>query len=334
MIKYLITGFAMAAAVWSTVIPTSTVERAAARGFLLLQKSGYKFTNGRPEKCASCHHNTLTAMVAELAATKGIASIDSLKTDRIQSMCRVIRFGANPNLQNTFVQANFIAPYMLLGLHASGYTADPYTDMACDFVMSQALPDGRWVTESGRPPLETGEIHLIAFSIRAIRLYAPPAKRAQVDAIVARSRRYLEKADPDGQQELVFQLLGLHWSDGDPARVAAVAKKLRSLQRPDGGWSQLPTLGSDAYATGQALFALAETGMCAPDEPCYQQGLNYLLKTQDESGGWAVDTRAYPIQPFANSDFPPYDENQFISAAGSNWAVIAMLKALPDRKTD
>ena len=66
-------------------------------------------------------------------------------------------------------------------------------------------------------------------------------------------------------------------------------------------------------------------------DAAYQKGLNYLLKTQDESGAWIVATRSYPIQPFFNSDFPPYDENQFISAAGTNWAVIALMNALPDK---
>jgi hypothetical protein len=34
-------------------------------------------------------------------------------------------------------------------------------------------------------------------------------------------------------------------------------------QRADGGWSQLRSLTSDAYATGQALVALAESGILA-----------------------------------------------------------------------
>ncbi|MEO8821377.1 MAG: hypothetical protein ABI267_03760, partial [Ginsengibacter sp.] len=90
-------------------------------------------------------------------------------------------------------------------------------------------------------------------------------------------------------------------------------------------------LKSDAYATGQTLYALYESGMEQPDDAVYQKGLNYLLKTQDENGAWFIATRSFPIQPFVDSNFPPYDDNQFISAAGSNWAVMALLNALPDK---
>jgi len=98
-----------------------------------------------------------------------------------------------------------------------------------------------------------------------------------------------------------------------------------------GGWSQLPTLPSDAYATGQALYALYESGSVKPDDDVYQRAVRYLLKTQDDEGAWVVITRSCPIQPFFSSGFPPYYENQFISAAASSWAVIALLNALPDK---
>ena len=317
----------------ASLIPEESIERAAAKSFLILQQSGYRFITGRPEKCASCHHNTLTSMVAELAGRKGIPGIDSFTLNRVQAMERMIYTTTNPNAVTKFVAANFGPPYILLGLYAEKYPANPYTDIAVDYLMSQARPDGGFITESGRPPLETGEIHLAATSIRAIQLYASPAKQAHVEALVARCRQWLEKARPEEQQELAFQLLGLYWCGGDASRIKEVAQKLVSLQNADGGWSQMPTLRSDAYATGQALYTLFESGMVKPDDPLYQKALNYLLSTQDESGGWIVETRAYPIQPFINSGFPPYDENQFISAAGTNWAAMALLNALPEKVT-
>ena len=55
-----------------------------------------------------------------------------------------------------------------------------------------------------------------------------------------------------------------------------IAKDLIAAQNPDGGWSQLSTLPSDAYATGQALMALSESGSLTISSPAYQRGVQYL----------------------------------------------------------
>jgi len=71
--------------------------------------------------------------------------------------------------------------------------------------------------------------------------------------------------------------------------------------------------------------------MIKTDDAVYQKGLDYLLKTQNEKGAWFVATRSFPIQPPMTSDFPPYNHDEFISAAASNWAVMALMNALPDK---
>ncbi len=307
------------------------IERSATKGLLLLQRSGYTFITRSREKCASCHHNTLTSMASELAKQKAVPVIDSFAAYNVKTMERTLKAMCNPNLINEFLPVNFGAPYLLLGLSSEKYPANLYTDISVDYLVSQAKPDGSFLAESGRVPLETGDIHLTAMAIHAIQLYASPAKKNHVNELVTRTRQWLEKITTNQQQELAFQLLGMQWCGSNNDQKIKVSEKLKSTQNPDGGWSQLPTLKSDAYATGQTLYALYESGTAKPGDDVYQRGLSYLLKTQDGEGGWFVATRSYPIQPFFNSDFPPYDENQFISAAATNWAVMALLNALPDK---
>jgi hypothetical protein len=312
-------------------VSDSDIRQSVNKSFLILEKSGYLFTERSRLKCAGCHHTTLTSMVAASAREKGIPVIDSFSDKRVEAMIRNLKFASNPNLIDQFLTVNFNAPYTLLGLYAENYPAGIITDISVDYMISQAKPDGSFLTESGRVPLETGDIHCAAFSIRAIQLYASAAKKNHVDALVKRTRRWLETQNPDQQQEIVFQLLGMQWCGSSQDLKIPVAQKLIAMQHADGGWSQLTTLGSDAYATGQALYALCESGMAKPSDEVYQRGISYLLKTQETTGVWYVQTRSYAIQPFFSSSFPPNDESQFISAAATNWADLALLEGLPDK---
>lgn len=314
------------------VTDNAVIEQSATKGLLLLQKSTYTFTNNNRLKCASCHHNTLTAMATEIARQKGIPVIDSFTVSNVKAMEGDIIGACNSNQINQFLPISFPIPYLLLGLYAEKYPANMHTDISVDYIIGQAKPDGSFLAESGRVPLETGDVHLTAMAIRSIKLYAPAAKKKRVDELVIKTRQWLEKVQTNQQQELAFQLLGLQWCGSDNNHKIKIAEKLKSMQNEDGGWSQLPTLKSDPYATGQTLYALYESGMGKTNGAVYQKGINYLLKTQDKEGAWFVATRSFPIQPFVQSDFPPYDDNQFISAAGSNWAVMALLNALPDKK--
>src|SRR5262249_26262840 len=108
--------------------------------------------------------------------------------------------------------------------------------------------------------------------------------------------------------------------------IGSAITDVRPLQRPDSGWSQLPTLASDAYATGMALYALASAGVPAAD-PAYQAGLRYLLSTQATDGTWHVTTRAVGFQPYFESGYP-YKQDQWISAAGTAYAIMGIAAAV------
>ena len=128
-------------------------------------------------------------------------------------------------------------------------------------------------------------------------------------------------------EDHAFAVLGLIWGGGSDAAIARAARALLALQRPDCGWRQLPALGSDAYASGQALVALRESRVVAVKDAAYQRGVQHLVNSQLADGSWYVRTRAPAIQPYFDSDFP-HGPDQFISAAATNWAVMALLPAV------
>ena len=125
--------------------------------------------------------------------------------------------------------------------------------------------------------------------------------------------------------------MALSWSNASSASVSSALKALIASQRSDGGWSQLPTMGSDAYATGQALYALSASGKIPATDPVYQRGVKYLLRTQAPDGSWHVKTRSIWIQPYFESGFP-YGHDQWISAAGTGWAVMALSQTVEPQR--
>jgi hypothetical protein len=127
----------------------------------------------------------------------------------------------------------------------------------------------------------------------------------------------------------VFRLLGLTWAGSAESKKPAIEDVIRT-QRPDGGWAQTDFLQSDAYATGQALVALAEAGML-PSDSAYRKGVQWLLRKQLADGSWFVRTRSYPVQIYFESGFP-HGASQFISAAATNWATQALIRTYPVRK--
>jgi N-acyl-D-amino-acid deacylase len=79
--------------------------------------------------------------------------------------------------------------------------------------------------------------------------------------------------------------------------------------------------------TATALVALHRAGL-DPKHEVYKKGVQYLLNTQRDDGAWLVKARTKPLQVyFDNGDVG--GKSQFISFAATNWAVQALLEALP-----
>jgi hypothetical protein len=183
--------------------------------------------------------------------------------------------------------------------------------------------DGQWYNNLPRPPIQTGDIGATALAVHALQRYPLPGRKAQFENQVNRARHWLWKAKAQNTEARIYQLLGLAWA-GEPARkLQPLAKALLAEQHPDGGWAQLPGLPSDAYATGQALYALRVAAGLKASQSGVDRGLRYLVATQLDDGTWHVRRRAFPFQPTMNSGFP-HGRDSWISAAATSWAVMAL----------
>lgn len=300
------------------------VERAIAR----LQPIGPPFYEHN--KCISCHNQSLPAMAVRLARARGIsvdaalaahpsaASLETWKAVREQVML------GNGEMALGGFAANL--SYGMVAMAEEALAPNAVTDaMAYGLAMSQRANGSFNVAGPGefRPPIGSKtENQLTALSIRALTVYAPPGRAADTRARLARALEYVRSERPTETQDHVFKLLGLIWGGGTREERDAEARNLLALQRSDGGWAQLPTLQPDAFATGQALFALHLNGLAATTD-AYRKGAEYLRRTQLDDGSWFVRSRAFGFQPYFDAGFP-HGKDQFISAAATSWAAIAL----------
>jgi hypothetical protein len=200
------------------------------------------------------------------------------------------------------------------------------TDAAARYLKNRQFPDGHWPRAGHRPPLGSTDIQVTAMALRALQAFAVPTQRADYERAVSRAATWLRKAEPETTADQAFRLLGLAWAGGHDDVIRDAARALLELQRPDGSFSQLPSLDSDAFATGQAVVALHQSGALSVKDPAYRRGVEFLLARQLADGSWYVKSRSIPFQPYFESDFP-HGQDQWISAAATNWATLALTAA-------
>ena len=302
------------------------IRAAATRGVDLLAMTGPSVVKQRG--CFSCHHQGLPSLAGWYLRRAGIDATQIAGTNRtlvypiLQSSGILMQQGVAPAGEAATVA------WQLIGLGSDGQEANYFTDIAANYIAATQSPDGSWPDRWGRPPLEYSPVSATAVAIRALDLYGFSSRRKEFTARIANAVAWLAKKHPAASEESAMRLLGLVWGRASRAAIGDAANRLASVQRPDGGWAQLPALESDAYATGQALVALRESGRFQPASPAFIKGVKYLLGTQAPDGSWHVRGRSLPVQPLFESGFP-HGRDQWISAAGTSWAAMALSLAVP-----
>jgi len=307
----------------------AAIEKALAK----LQPASPGFTKGT--QCVSCHNQSLPAMAVKLAADRGVPVDRTLAAHPTEATLASWKAAREQYLLANAPAGGFVAgtPYALAALAEEGVAASPITDAVALCLANVQRRDGSWNVPVGvaggglRPPLGSiGSISLTALAVRGLSVYAPPGRQAETKTRLARALEFLRKAEPPDTQDEAFKLLGFVWSNEPASERAAQMKRLLALQGADGGWAQLPTMASDAYATGEALYALQAGGVSNQSE-AYRKGAAYLLRTQLEDGTWLVRSRGFGFQPYFETGFP-HGRDQFISVAATSWAGMALAYTL------
>jgi ankyrin repeat protein len=309
---------------------SGSAEEAVRKILPLLEVSGEPGFKDR--SCVSCHSNSLPAMSIAVARQKGFkVNEEQAKKELGFAVATDMPYLEQMRLGSTIGGASNTLGYTLMGMAAAGYPSDALTDAHIHYLSIHQSADGAWRNTSYRPPEEYSPFTTTAVVLRAIKLYPIPGRREEFETRIARAKRWLLSAKPYSTEERSMQLNGLSDAGVIAAERAPFVKALKSTQNANGSWSQLPGMPEEAYATGEALYALHISGDVSVKDVVYQRGIEWLLKNQLPDGTWFVPALAVPVQPHTFESFP-HGWHQFASEAGSSWATLALLFTLPDKQ--
>ena len=199
---------------------------------------------------------------------------------------------------------------------ANATTSDPALFKTVDYLLTVQQKDGAIPQGNEEPPILQGQFMLTGNALVAFEWAASHSKDPKYRQGANRAVGWIAANDPVTTQDMVFKIVSLNrYGNAEQKRAAwPIVEALASQQQEDGGWKEVTSLdGSNAFATGQVLYAFKRAGVSI-SSPMFQRGVEYLLKNQvidpvEANGMW----KAVHTQSQRKSDFAP-----------TMWAVIGL----------
>ena len=136
---------------------------------------------------------------------------------------------------------------------------------------------------------------------------------------------WLAGAEPENREAKVLKVLVAIRAGQAREKLQNAIGELLALQAADGGWSQNDQTKSDAFATGQMLYVLAQAGY-TDQQPEIRRAIDYLLSTQKPDGSWPMISRATPDgRPGSAKLLTP------ITIGASSWATLGLATLSPNK---
>jgi hypothetical protein len=212
---------------------------------------------------------------------------------------------------------------------ALGLGADPQPTPAVEAglrrlletVRSDQLEDGSWSAwPDTRPPMFGGS-HASMTALTTLALTQSPRNDPESSSAQGRAGRWLDSAESDcDPQSEALGLVALARANPPSARLRLLAERILRRPNADGGWSQTADMPSDAWATGQALYALAHAGIDGA-QAAAARGRAFLVQSQRDDGSWPMTSRPAPPSGKGADNLVP------ITGAASAWAVLGLVRA-------
>lgn len=304
------------------------IVNAVEKSIPLLEK-GSKGSIEQRKQCFNCHNQGLPIIALTTARSRGFRIDDENLTRQLQFTADFLARNKQRYLEGEGQGGQIdTAGYALWTLDVGGWKPDETTSAVAEYFLLRQADREHYRPESVRPPSEKSFFTSSYLALRGLTTFGKPEQKERIDARIKQVRDWLLKTAPEDTEDRVFRLRAVRLIDVSDDDIQKAAADLLTSQRPDGGWSQLPDMESDAYSTGSVLVALYDAGILTTDDERYGKGLRYLISTQQDDGSWHVVSRSKPFQTYFESGYP-HGKDQFISMAAAGWSTTALALAVP-----
>ncbi|MEP6754429.1 MAG: prenyltransferase/squalene oxidase repeat-containing protein [Chthonomonadales bacterium] len=302
----------------------ANVNSTITRGLSFLAKDAMAWK--KDHNCVSCHHAGLVIWSMREAKLRGHA-VDEPVLWELTNWVNETAYGTTVEPMPAGQPKKLSAGSAWFAL---GFQADPRPDAASQQELklilsameSQQTETGGWLSwPQTRPPF-FGESDDTMTALATLTVLSPAAK-GDAMAKTARDKgvKWLaETKTDDDPQSIALRLIVWKRLGRPKAEWMPLVQRIKERQNEDGGWSQEKDMSSDAWATGQALYALANAGV-RPREAAISRAQDFLMKTQREDGSWPMTSRQRARGGARATNLIP------ITAAGSAWAVLGLVRS-------
>ena len=312
----------------SAEVDSSSLHRRALEGaknaVRLIDRTSATFLETR--KCFTCHTQTFAALVLTDAERAGIDINDKNLAAQVERAYEIYDL---PSVRRSSSSLGGVRPdavgHALLTLDIGQHPPNDKTEAMLRYLLDYGKESGHWkVAIENREPAEASNFTTNYLAVRAATRYGTAELKDDIAARRTAVEAWFAKAEAKNTEDQVFRLL-LANELGIPSKSREpFVRRLLDEQLADGGWAQKAGMKPDAYATASVLVALNKAGGTSAGHPQWQNGVQYLLKTQQPDGSWHVASRAKPVQKYFESGFP-HGKDQFISAFATGWATEVLL---------
>jgi hypothetical protein len=306
-----------------------------------LQTESADWLNTR--RCAACHHAAMPLWAISEAGRRGYpidkaflaGTIESLLGNKEKLLASKIfpDPAAPPDPRPQGRGLNMGLPMLAVAARSLPTLTDGQKQslkLIDEEIIRKQQPDGSWefFATLRRPPINESQASDAAWNILSLQGAEGRGPTPEPREAVTKAIAWLSAAGrSDTHQDKVLRVF-LGARSGKPREaLQPTIDQLMALQRADGGWSQsVPEPKSDAFATGQTLYALALAGFTA-DRPDVHRGIDFLVATQAADGSWPMTSRSTPDgSPGSAKLLTP------ITCAASSWGTLGLVNLVPKHK--